>query len=125
MRWGDAEKNALLETERRLRGMACPECGSLGSLRTVIRCELASGECRYTVRCQQCGIVFTLRTTHPELLTRDFHARLTGLVCPACGKQGAEAFLRCEVPSRSCFYLVACVSCGHEYTEPRIELVGG
>lgn len=30
-----------LEAERRLRWMACPECGDTGFLQTVVRCELA------------------------------------------------------------------------------------
>lgn len=111
----------LLETERRLRRLACPECGSVDSLQSAIRCELAYGECRYTVRCQRCGIVFELstETESPRLLQPDLHAWLSRLVCPACKRAGAEVAFRCDVPSRSCFYLVRCASCDHEYTAER------
>lgn len=109
----------LLDTERRLLRMACPECGSAGSLQTAVRCELAYGECRYTVRCRHCGIVFELstETRSPQLYQPDLHAWLSGLVCPACNAAGAEVRFRCDVPSRSCFYLLKCRRCGHEYTE--------
>ncbi len=109
----------LLDAERRLQRMACPECRNAGSLQTVVRCELAYGECLYTVRCQRCGIVFELstETRYPALYQPDLHAWLSGLVCPACSRLGAEVGFRCDVPSRSCFYLVRCRSCGHEYTQ--------
>ena len=113
--------NRVVDGERRLRGMACPECGSAGSLQTAVRCELAYGQCLYTVRCQRCGIVFELstETQTPRLYQPDLHAWLSGLVCPACQGVGAEIGFRCDVPSRSCFYLLRCRSCGHEYTEER------
>lgn len=111
----------LFGTERRLLQMACPQCGTAGSLQRVIRCELAYGECLYTVRCQRCGIVFELstETESPRLFQPELHAWLSGLVCPACRRVGAEVVFRCDVPSRSCFYRVRCRSCGHEYTEER------
>jgi hypothetical protein len=116
----------LLEAERRLHRMACPECGTAGSLQTAVRCELAYGECLYTVRCQACGIVFELstETRKPALYQPDLHAWLSHLVCPACGKAGAEVGFRCDVPSRSCFYLVRCRSCGREYTEEHGPIPG-
>lgn len=112
--------DSLLDAERRLRRLACPLCGRSGSLhQTMIRCELACGEYRYTVRCQGCGIVFELRTAteRPRVRQPDRHAWLFRLVCPACGGAGGEISFRCDVPSRSCFYLVQCLSCGHEYAE--------
>lgn len=111
----------LLDTERRLFRMACPGCGTGGSLQTAVRCELAYGECLYTVRCQRCGIVFELstETRSPRLFQPDLHAWLSRLVCPACKRVGAEVGFRCDVPSRSCFYLVRCANCGHEYAEER------
>lgn len=111
----------LLDAERRIRDMVCPECGGAGSLQTAIRCELAYGECLYTVRCQRCEIVFELstETQSPRLFQPDLHSWLSRHVCPACKGLGAEVTFRCDVPSRSCFYLVRCRSCGHEYTEER------
>ena len=111
----------LLETERRLGQMACPACGCRGSLRTAVRCELAYGECLYTLRCQRCGIVFEVstETESPRLYQPDLHAWLARLVCPACGEAGPEVVFRCDVPSRSCFYLLRCPSCRHEYTQER------
>ena len=102
--------------DRLLRQMACPGCRTPGSLRMAVRYELASGECRYTVRCQRCGIVFELsaETRGPRLFQPDLHAWLSHLLCPACGNVGAEVAIRCDVPSRSCFYLLKCRSCGHE-----------
>lgn len=113
----------MLDAERRLSRMACPECGRAGSLQTAIRCELAYGECLYTVRCQRCGIVFDLSTEtwSLALYQPDLHAWLSGLVCPACGAVGATVSFRCDVPSRSCFYLVRCRRCGHEYALPRSD----
>ena len=110
-----------LNTERRLRGMACPECGSVGSLQTAIHCELAYGECLYTVRCQRCGIVFDLstETRSPRLYQPDLHAWLSALVCPVCKSAGAEVVFRCDVLTRSCFYVVKCRRCGHEYARER------
>lgn len=117
----------LLDAERRLQRMACPECGSAGSLQTAVRCELAYGECLYTVCCQRCGIVFELNTEtqSPQLYQPDLHAWLSALVCPACGVVEAEVGFRCDVPSRSCFYLLICRRCGHEYTEGRLTTNGG
>jgi len=111
----------LLNPERRFRGMACPECGSGGSLQTAIRCELAYGERLYTVRCQRCGIVFDLstETRSPRLYQPGLHTWLAGLVCPVCNSAGAEVVFRCDVPTRSCFYLVKCRSRGHEYARER------
>lgn len=108
----------LLDTKRRFRHMACPECGSAGSLKTAIRCELAHGECLYTVRCQTCGLVFELRTAmqSPRLFQPELYAWLSRLVCPACKGARSELVFRCDVPSRPCFYLVRCAHCGHEYT---------
>ena len=111
----------LLDSERRLRRMVCPECGGVGSLQTVVRCDLAGGECLYTVRCRRCGILFELstETQAPRLFQPDLHAWLSRLVCPACGGVGAEIVFRCDVPSRSRFYRVRCRTCGHEYAEER------
>lgn len=111
----------LLDMERRLLRMACPGCGRAGSLQTAVRCELAYGECLYTVRCQRCGIVFDLNTERlsPGLGSPSLEAWLAGLVCPACRIVGAEVVFRCEAPSRSCFYLVKCASCRHEDAEGR------
>jgi len=107
----------LLDAERRLRRMDCPNCGSAGSLQTAVRGDLAYGECLYTVRCRGCGIVFELstETESPRLFQPDLHAWLSRLVCPACKGVGAEVLFRCDVPSRSCFYRVKCRSCGKEY----------
>ena len=101
--------------------MACPECGSAGSLQTAVRCELAYGECLYTVRCQRCGIVFELSTEmqNLRLYRPELCAWLSQLVCPACKGVRAELVFRCDVPSRSCFYLVRCRRCGHEYAAER------
>jgi len=117
----------LLDTERRLRRMVCPACGGAGSLQPVARCELAYGEYLYTVRCQPCGIVFELstETESPRFFQPDLHAWLSRLVCPACRGVGAKVRFRCDVPSRSCFYLVGCRSCGHEYAEERSPVSGG
>lgn len=118
----------LLAAERHLLRMACPACGVTDSLQTAVRCELAYGECLYTVRCQRCGIVFGLstETARPRLYQPDLHAWLSGLVCPACGRPGAEVGFRCDVPSRSCFHLLRCAGCGHEYVgEPSSLTRGG
>lgn len=108
-----------LAAERRLRDMACPLCDTAGSLQIAVRCELAYGECRYTVRCQRCGVVFELsrggRPAEPHNPGLGF--RLSRLACPACGGVGAELLFRCDVPSRSCFYLVTCKRCGREHKE--------
>lgn len=111
----------VFDAERRLHRMACPACGSAGSLQTVIRCELAYGECRYTVRCQRCGMVFELstETESPRLFQPDLHAWLSARVCPVCRGVGAEVVFRCEVPSRSCFYVLRCRTGGHEYALER------
>jgi transcription elongation factor Elf1 len=108
----------LLDTERRLLRMACPECGTAGALQTLVRCDLAHGECLYTVRCQRCGIVFELstETISPRLFQPALHAWLSALVCPTCKAVGAEVVVRCDVPSRSCFYRVRCSGGQHEYT---------
>jgi len=111
----------LVDSERRLLRMACPECGRAGALQTAVRCDLAYGECLYTVRCQRCGIVFELstKTESPRLYQPGLHAWLSGLVCPACRALGAEVGFRCDVPSRSCFYVLRCRSCGHGYAAER------
>jgi transcription elongation factor Elf1 len=110
-----------LDPERRLWRLACPECGSAGRLKTAVRCELASGERRYTVCCQHCGIIFELSTERPGAgpPPPGLQAWLAGLVCPACRAVGGEALFRGEVPSRAGFYLVRCASCRHEYAEER------
>jgi transcription elongation factor Elf1 len=116
----------LLDSERRLRRMVCPACGGVGSLQTVSRCELAYGEYLYTVRCQPCGMVFELstETETPRFFQPDLHVWLSRRACPACKEAGAEVVFRCDVPSRPCFYLVRCRSCGHEYAEARLPASG-
>ncbi len=111
----------LIETERRLRRMACPQCGSTGALETAVRCELAHGEHLYVMRCQRCGIMFELstETQSPRLFQPDLHAWLSRLVCPVCRAVGAKVRFRYDVPSRPRFYLVRCRTCGHEYAEER------
>lgn len=110
-----------LSAERRLLRMSCPVCGAGGSVQTTIRCELAYGECLYTVRCQRCGIMFDLstETASPWLCQPALHAWLSTLACPACLELGAEVGFRCDVPSRSCFYILRCKRCGHEYRRER------
>lgn len=116
-----------LDPERRLQRMACPECGSVSRLKTAVRCEFGYGEYLYTVRCQHCGIIFDLSTERlsAELRLPGLQAWLVGLVCPACRAVGGEVVFRCEVPSRSCFYLVRCASCRHEYAEERSPVAEG
>ena len=111
----------VLNAERRLRRMACPGCASAGSLQTAIRCELAHGECRFTVRCQRCGIIVELstETESPRLFQPDLHAWLSARVCPICKGGGAEVVFRCDVPTRPGFYRVKCRTCGHEYAAER------
>ena len=108
----------LVDTERLLPRMACPECGTAGSLQAVVRCDLAHGECLHAVRCQHCGIVFELstETVSPRLFQPGLHAWLSALVCPTCNAVGAKVVFRCDVRSRSCFYRVRCAGGQHEYT---------
>jgi transcription elongation factor Elf1 len=109
--------NRWLDVERRLMRMSCPGCGAAGSLQTAVRCELAYGECLYTVRCQRCGLVFDLSTegARPGPSRPGLDAWSSALACPACSELGPEVEFRCDVPSRSCSYILRCRRCGHEY----------
>lgn len=111
----------VLAIDRELRRLGCPLCGA-AALQVVVRCELAYGECRHTVKCGACGVVFELssETWSPRLFQPDLHTWLSLLRCEACGGQGAELRFRCDLPARECFYLVRCRSCGREFRASRV-----
>lgn len=111
-----------------VRGVVCPRCLH-AELSALFHLEDGS-ECVCTAHCEHCGQTFMIEFTKFETLA-EFQWRvasgLQGAHCGVCGRADYALSLRCEQPSKDCYFEARCRTCGTAYRaedhHTRVDLV--
>lgn len=98
----------LGEIQRKLNRVACPMCGA-STLDVTLRCDLGYGECLATALCRTCRTSYEISTERKAL--EQGRGALGSSQCPHCGGGDLEPEIRCDLPSRRCFYVAGCRKC--------------
>ena len=98
----------ITEIQTLLNKVTCPQCRN-ATVEVVLRCDLGYGECLAAASCRTCGTLYEV-STERRLLERGVH-EVNGADCPHCNTEDVRPSLRCELPSRKCFYVVRCRIC--------------
>ncbi|MFQ5580434.1 MAG: hypothetical protein ACE5FZ_07465 [Nitrospiria bacterium] len=105
----------LTEIQKKLNEASCPVCHN-ETIDVALRCDLGYGECLSTGTCRTCGTVYEVSNERRAL--EEKRKDLPAPVCPRCkASKDSEIDLemRCELPSRQCFYIAHCRKCNHPF----------
>lgn len=102
----------LTEIQHKLNKVSCPEC-HYATIDVTLRCDLGYGECLAVATCITCGTLYEVSTERCVLEKgqKDYPTS----VCPGFSRSRCELDMRCELPSRQCFYVAHCTTCDHPF----------
>ncbi len=102
----------LTEIQEKLNKVSCPVCRH-STIDVTLRCDLGYGECLAVAGCKTCGTQYEV-STEGRILENG--KRYTPkLACPGCNESEVKLEMRCELPSRQCFYVAHCEPCKHSF----------
>lgn len=102
----------LTEMQKMLNKVSCPACHA-STIDVALRCDLGYGECIAVATCQTCGMLYEVSTEHHVL--EEGRKEVGSPVCPHCDTDDCELEMRCELPSRQCFYVMCCRKCSNPF----------
>ncbi len=107
----------LTEIQKKLNKVACPLCKQ-SKIDVKLRCDLGYGECLAVAECGNCGTVYEVSTERSVL--DQGKKDCPDPICPECHGSDVDLEMRCELPSRRCFYIVHCKPCDHPFVPKKI-----
>lgn len=109
----------LTEIQKKLNKVSCPVCHN-STFDLKLRCDLGYGECLAVATCNTCSTLYEVSTERHVL--EEGEKVCPAPICPECHGSKVEVEMRCEIPSRQCFYVVHCKTCDHPFI-PKKEVV--
>lgn len=102
----------LTEIQKKLNKVSCPVCHN-STIDVKLRCDLGHGECLAVAGCSTCGTSYEVSTE--RRLLEEGKKDCPTLTCPGCKGSEVELEMRCDFPSRKCFYVAHCMTCNHSF----------